>query len=112
LQQIHSLHTILFSHFEQYARHTIAGQQHLLFPGYNSAFFAARPIAFIYAKSFFGPLALLPVIQNTLTRAFAWACKKPGFSLQSFGRPKGFPLQSLAPRGLLRFAQFNSIKRR
>jgi hypothetical protein len=36
--------------------------------------------------------------------------KKPGFPLQSFGRPKGFPLQSLAPHGLFAILEPARVK--
>jgi hypothetical protein len=50
--------------------------------------------------------------RNTLSRAFAGACKKPGFPLQVLGIahaiPVGFPLQSLARPISLRLQGFDS----
>jgi hypothetical protein len=36
-----------------------------------------RPVAFIYARSFLGPLALLHGIPQHAPRAFVWACCNP-----------------------------------
>jgi hypothetical protein len=36
--------------------------------------------------------------------------EQPGFSLQSCGRPKGFPLQSLAPHGLFAILEPAHVK--